>query len=240
MAGRAMLEVRNLQAGYGGAPVLEGLSFTVPKAGVVALLGANGAGKTTTMHALSGLLRPSAGEVLFEGRRLDGLPSHRIVAQGLVQVPQGRQVFPEMTVRENLEVGAVVRPERRWLASGLERVFDLFPRLAERAQQPAGTLSGGEQQMLAVGRALMSRPKLMMMDEPSLGLAPIVIRRLYQTVAGLAGEGLTILLAEQNIGIALGLSQQAYVLMNGRIVLGGDSDSVRRDPALKRAYLGKA
>jgi len=234
-----MLEVKNLEAGYGGAPVLTGVSFTVPEAGVVALLGANGAGKTTTMHALSGLLRPSAGEILFDGQRLDGRASHQIVARGLVQVPQGRQVFPDMTVRENLEVGAVARPERGWQAEGLSRVFDLFPRLAERAHQPAGTLSGGEQQMLAVGRALMSRPKLMIMDEPSLGLAPIIIRRLYQTIAGLAKEGLTILLAEQNIGIALSLSQQAYVLMNGRIVLGGDSESVRHDPALKQAYLGK-
>ena len=232
----SLLEVRNLTTAYGSIEAIHGISFHVEGAEIVALLGANGAGKTTTLRTISGLLRPRSGEVRFAGRRIDVLPAHTIVRLGLTQVPEGRWIFTLMTVEENLRLGAYTEP--RVPSDALDRVFTLFPRLAERRGQVAGTLSGGEQQMLAMARALMTMPRLLLLDEPSMGLAPVLVRAIFQTIAEINRAGTTVLLVEQNANAALRLAHRAYVLENGRIALEGASADLARNDAVKRAYLG--
>lgn len=232
-----MLSVRSLEVRYGASVAVRDVSFDAGEAQVTALLGANGAGKTTTMMALSGLMRVSRGEIRFAGEPTTNLANDRLVRLGIVQVPQGRQVFPHMSVRDNLELGAFLRRDVG-IASDLERVFALLPRLAERHRQSAGTLSGGEQQMLAIGRALMARPKLLLLDEPSLGLAPIVVDAVYAVIRNLAAEGLSVLLAEQDTGLALDVAARAYVLESGTIVASGTAAEIASTDEIRRAYLG--
>ncbi|MFJ8040826.1 ABC transporter ATP-binding protein [Kitasatospora sp. NPDC096147] len=233
----ALLELAGLRVDYGAVTALRGIDLTVRRGEVVALLGANGAGKSTTLRAVSGMLRPSAGEVLFDGERIDGLPSHEVVGLGIAHSPEGRRVFAGMTVLENLHLGAYrfgrVDP------ADLDRVFGLFPRLAERRRQPAGTLSGGEQQMLVIGRALMARPELLLLDEPSMGLAPIVVGRLFEIVREINGQGTTVLLVEQNAAQALRLADRGYVLETGEIRMGGPAAELLHDPRIRAAYLGE-
>ncbi len=233
-----MLEIRGLSAAYGDVPVLHDVTLRVGQGEIVSLVGANGAGKTTTLRAVSGLLPALSGEVRFEGERLTGLPPSRIVARGVAHVPEGRQLFTNMTVRENLEMGAYLPRARAEAAATLAWVTGLFPRLAERAGQLAGTLSGGEQQMLAIGRALMSRPRLLILDEPSLGLAPLMVRAIFDAVARIAREGTTVLLVEQNLAQSLRLSHRGYVLETGRIVLSGTGEELLANPHTRRAFLG--
>lgn len=233
-----MLEVRELVAGYGEVQVLRGVSLRVGRGEVVALVGSNGAGKTTTLRTISGLIRPAAGQVFFDGRRIDGLEPHQIVRLGVVQVPEGRKLFPSLTVLENLELGAYVPEARRYRAQSLELVFELFPVLAERRRQAAGTLSGGQQQMLVIGRALMARPKLLMLDEPSLGLAPNVVAEIFRKVGQIREAGTTVLLVEQNVRRALRVADRGYVLENGRIVLEGSGAELMANDHVRRAYLG--
>ncbi len=236
-----MLEVDRLNAGYGDIQVLRGLSLTVAPGECVCLVGANGAGKTTLMRSLSGLLRPVGGAIRFGGRELSRLDAHAVVAAGIALVPEGRRVFAPLTVRDNLEMGAFRRswPRRQeGIASDLEFVLTLFPRLRERLLQPAGTLSGGEQQMLAIGRALMARPKLLLLDEPSMGLAPLVVKEIFATIRTLNAEGMAILLAEQNARMALRTASRGYVLAEGHIVNAADTATLQRDPAVQEAYLG--
>jgi branched-chain amino acid transport system ATP-binding protein len=233
-----MLEVNGISAGYGGIQVVWDVSLTVGRGETVALVGANGVGKTTVLKTVAGLLRPMGGTVTLEGVRIDGMPPHAIVARGLALVPEGRRVFPYMTVLENLELGAYLEARRARVEETLRRVYDLFPILRDRRQQLAGTLSGGEQQMLVIARALMSRPRLLMMDEPSLGLAPAVVATVFGSIRRLADEGMTILLVEQNVRKSLELARRAYVLENGRIALSGDSAVLLANPMVKKAYLG--
>jgi branched-chain amino acid transport system ATP-binding protein len=234
-----VLTVTDLHVSYGAINALSGISFTVPPAAIVTLIGGNGAGKTTTLHTLSGLLRPTRGQITFAGRDIAALPPHEIVALGLCQVPEGRLVFPELTVQENLSLGAYLRRDRAEIAATRDHVFQLFPRLAERRAQSAGTLSGGEQQMLAIGRALMSAPKFLLLDEPSLGLAPKLVETIFERIVAINRErGLPILLVEQNARLALAVSRHAYVLETGRIVMDGPSAEIATDPRLKAAYLG--
>ncbi len=232
-----MLEVENLIAGYGGADVLRGISLEVKPGEIVAVLGANGVGKTTLNRALSGLIKPRSGTIRFLGQAIAGLKASAIVAAGLIHVPEGRRIFPNMSVRDNLVLGSYRRgkPARE---ANLERMFQLFPRLRERIGQAAGTLSGGEQQMLAIGRGLMGEPKLLILDEPSLGLSPLLVEEMFALIARIAGEGLAVLLVEQNVVQSLELAARAYVLENGRIVVAGPSSRIAADPALKHAYLG--
>ncbi|WNJ91717.1 ABC transporter ATP-binding protein [Bosea sp. 685] len=232
-----MLEVENLVAGYGGADVLRGIGLEVKPGEIVAVLGANGVGKTTLNRALSGLIKPRSGTIRFLGQEIAGLKASAIVAAGLIHVPEGRRIFPNMSVRDNLVLGSYRRgkPARE---ANLERMFQLFPRLRERMGQAAGTLSGGEQQMLAIGRGLMGEPKLLILDEPSLGLSPLLVEEMFALIARIAGEGLAVLLVEQNVVQSLGLAARAYVLENGRIVVEGPSSRIAADPALKHAYLG--
>ena len=230
-----LLEVRDLVTAYGTIEALHGPSFDVEEGGIVALLGANGAGKTTALRTISGLLRPRSGEVRFAGRRIDHLPAHEIVRLGLTQVPEGRWIFSTMTVEENLRLGAYI--EAGVPREGLDRVFALFPRLAERRTQLAGTLSGGEQQMLAMARALMTKPRLLLLDEPSMGLAPVLVRLIFEKIADINREGTTVLLVEQNANAALRLARRAYVLENGRISLEGPAAELARNEAVRRAYL---
>jgi branched-chain amino acid transport system ATP-binding protein len=233
-----LLEVRELVAGYGEVKVLHGVSLQVGAGEVVALVGSNGAGKTTTLRAISGLIKPAAGQVFFDGRRVDGLDPHLIVRLGIVQVPEGRKIFPSLTVLENLELGAYVPEARRYRAESLKLVFQLFPVLAERSRQPAGTLSGGQQQMLAIGRALMARPRLLMLDEPSLGLAPNVVTEIFRKVSQIRESGTTVLLVEQNVRRALRVADRGYVLENGRVVLEGSGTELLANDHVRRAYLG--
>ncbi|MDB5896270.1 MAG: transporter ATP-binding protein [Rhodoferax sp.] len=234
-----LLEVRGISAAYGAIQALSNVSLKVPKGGIVALLGSNGAGKSSTLNAISHLINPNAGEVLFDGTAIQRLPSDDIVRRGLVQVPEGREVFKEMSVRENLELGAFLRPNRRDIAEDFEKVFGMFPRLKERAEQRAATLSGGEQQMLAIGRALMSRPRMIMFDEPSMGLSPVLVEQIFESIQRLNREqGLTILLVEQDVRLALTVASHAYILENGEITLEGPSAQLINDPAVRRAYLG--
>ena len=233
-----MLRISGLRAGYGDVEVLHGISLEVNQGEVVALLGANGAGKTTTLRAVSGLLRPSNGEVAFQGRRIDRLPASRIVELGVVQVPEGRKIFPSLTVRENLELGAYHRKAKPHRAESLERVLEMFPVLRERRGQAAGTLSGGEQQMLAIARALMARPALLMLDEPSLGLAPRIVFEIFETIRTIRSRGLTVLLVEQNVQHSLRLADRGYVLENGSVVLAGSGAELLNSEHTKRAYLG--
>jgi len=232
-----MLEVRNLWAGYNGITVLRDITLEVSGRSATAVLGPNGAGKTTLFRAIAGLVRPQRGHVVFEGSPIHGLPPHEIARRGLVYVPAERELFPQLTVLENLELGAYSSPGD--LRSRLRRVFDLFPRLAERRGQRAGTLSGGEQQMLAIARALMGRPRLILLDEPSTGLAPRLVAELYRQLAALQEEGVTILLAEQQVRAALGLCERVYVLRDGRMVFWGSASELWGRPELRRAYLGE-
>ena len=233
----ALLRLDGLEAGYGDLTAVSGVSLEVRQGEAVALIGANGAGKTTTLRAISGLLPVRAGRIEFEGARLDGLGSAQIVARGIAHVPEGRQLFPTMTVRDNLELGGRAA-DRRHRDEALELVFTLFPRLHERERQLAGTLSGGEQQMCAIGRGLMARPRLLLLDEPSLGLAPVTVKLIFDTLQRVNGDGMTIMVVEQNVPRALQLSHRGYVLENGRIVLEGTRESLRASPHVKQAYLG--
>lgn len=232
-----MLEVTDLQAGYGLTRVLEGVSLQVGAGEIVAVLGSNGAGKTTLNMAISGLVKPRAGRVLFEGRDITARAPAEIMGAGLIQVPEGRKIFPNLSVRENLELGSYRRakPNR---ARNLERVFATFPRLKERTSQAAGTLSGGEQQMLAIGRGMMAEPRLLILDEPSLGLSPLLVEEMFALIRKLHADGLAIMLVEQNVAQSLEIAERAYVLENGSFVLSGAAAQVREDPELKRAYLG--
>jgi branched-chain amino acid transport system ATP-binding protein len=234
-----MLEIKNLQAGYGAITALHGISLSVKAGSIVTLIGANGAGKTTTLKTISGLLKPKSGQILYDGKNIAGLPPHQIVARGISHVPEGRMIFANLTVLENLQLGAYLQKDRQAVRRELEHVFKLFPRLQERERQIAGTLSGGEQQMLAIGRALMSRPKLLLLDEPSLGLAPLLVKSIFEKIVEINREqGLTILLVEQNANLALGISHFGYVLETGKIILQDDSAALRRNPQVRSAYLG--
>jgi len=234
-----LLEIKNLSVFYDSVQALRGISLNVPKASIVCLIGANGAGKSTVLRAISGIKRPSGGDILFNGKSITALAPHLLVAQGIVQCPEGRGVFPNLTVEENLDLGAYVRHDHAQVRKDLERAYSLFPRLKERHRQMAGTLSGGEQQMLAIGRALMARPQLLLLDEPSLGLAPQVVEAIFETIRKINKEGTTILLVEQNAQLALEVSGYAYVLETGNILLEGESISVLENPKVKQAYLGE-
>jgi branched-chain amino acid transport system ATP-binding protein len=232
-----MLEVRALRAGYGGTEVLRGLDLSVGAGEIVAVLGSNGVGKTTLNKVLSGVLRANDGEIRFDGKALTGASSSDIVKEGLIHVPEGRKIFPNMSVRENLELGSYRRGRDR-RSTNLERVFDTFPRLRERSGQAAGTLSGGEQQMLAIGRGIMAEPRLLILDEPSLGLSPLLVEEMFTLIRRLNGDGLPILLVEQNVVQSLECASRAYILENGIFALSGSAEQVRNNPELKRAYLG--
>ena len=231
-----MLEIKDLHVRYGRAQALKGVSLTVGEGEIVALIGNNGAGKTTLLNAVTGLIRPSSGEIEFEGKPITRSSSDAIVKLGIVQVPEGRQIFPDLTVMENLRLGAFTR--KGDLSADFDRVFALFPILKERTKQAGGTLSGGEQQMLALGRAIMARPKLFLLDEPSLGLAPVVVERIYETIGEIHREGATMLIIEQNAFVALTTAVRAYVLETGRMVLAGESSRLLEDPEVRKAYLG--
>ena len=234
----ALLEVRDLQVAYGHIEAVQGISFEVNTGEIRTLVGANGAGKSTTLLALSGLLKPKAGSIRFEGEELTKLPTHRIVDRGLVQVAEGRAILTTLTVRENLELGAYRRKDRSAIAGDLARVLALFPRLEERIGGLAGNLSGGEQQMLAIGRALLARPRLLLLDEPSMGLAPIVVQDIFRTLREINADGLTIFLVEQNVRQALKIARHGYVIESGKIVLDGSGDRLLHDPKVLAAYLG--
>ncbi len=232
-----LLQVSDIHAHYGSIEALKGVSLEVSEGEVVTLIGSNGAGKSTTLRSISGLTPASSGKVVFGGEEITHVPAHHIVGRGIALAPEGRHCFPRMTVRENLELGAYLRRGED-VAEDLDRVFGLFPRLQERDRQKAGTMSGGEQQMLAIGRALMARPKLLMLDEPSMGIAPILVQRIYETIGEINRSGVAILLVEQNANYALDTARRGYVLETGRIVLTGDSAKLRDDPNVQRAYLG--
>ena len=232
-----MLEIADLRAGYGGTEVLRGLSLSVGKGEVVAVLGSNGVGKTTLNKVLSGVRPARSGSVRFDGREILGTSARDIVASGLIHVPEGRKIFPNLTILENLELGGYCRP-KRVRAGNIEKVFSIFPRLKERTRQYAGTLSGGEQQMLAIGRGLMSEPKLLILDEPSLGLSPLLVEEMFSLIRRLSDDGLPIMLVEQNVMQSLDLASRAYILENGSVALSGDAAELRDNPELKRAYLG--
>ncbi len=233
-----MLTVRELDAGYGSLQALWGISLDVKPGEIVAVIGANGAGKTTLLRSITGLLSPTRGEVLFEDEVISRLPPNRIVGRGIALVPEGRKIFPYMTVRENLEMGAYLPQARVNFAAHIDEVTGLFPRLRERASQLAGTLSGGEQQLLAIGRALMSRPRVLLLDEPSLGLAPLLVREIFRIVQAINHQGATILLVEQNVRHSLEIAQRAYVLETGRLVLSGGGRELLGNPHVRKAYLG--
>ena len=232
-----MLKVTDLKVNYGGIEALKGISFDVRQGQIVTLIGANGAGKSTTLNTVAGLMKPRAGTVTFDGKLISGTPASKIVPQGLALCPEGRRVFQQMTVRENLEMGGYTRPAGE-ISASLDDVFNRFPRLKERHRQIAGTLSGGEQQMLAMGRALMSKPKLLMLDEPSMGLAPILVEQIFDIVQELNHAGTTILLVEQNAQMALSIANRAYVLETGNIVKEGDAHLLMNDDDVRKAYLG--
>ncbi|MBC7899992.1 MAG: ABC transporter ATP-binding protein [Saprospiraceae bacterium] len=234
-----MLSLENVSVNYGAIEALTGITLHVEQGEVVTLIGANGAGKTTTLRTITGLLEPKEGRVMYEGKQISGMPTHKLVPMGIAMSPEGRGVFANLSVRENLEMGAFIRKDKKGIADDMERGFTLFPRLKEREQQKAGTLSGGEQQMLAMARALMSRPRLLLLDEPSLGLAPLVVHAIFEAIDEIKGEGTTILLVEQNANAALHHSDRAYVLETGRIVMEGISKEVAQDPRVKEAYLGE-
>lgn len=233
-----LLEVEGLRVAYGAIEAVKGIDFSVEPGQVVALIGSNGAGKTTTLRTISGLLRPSAGEIRFDGHVLNQMPAHKIVGLGLAHSPEGRRVFPRLTVADNLEMGAFVRKDAD-MAADRDRVYTTFPRLEERRKQQAGTLSGGEQQMLAMGRALMSKPRLLMLDEPSMGLSPIMMKLIFDTVAELKAAGVTILLVEQNAQAALALADIAHVVETGKIVLSGKGSDLLGNEQVRKAYLGE-
>ena len=235
--GAGLLQVTDLRVSYGKIEAVKGISFSVPAGQVITLIGGNGAGKTTTLRAISGLLRPAGGSIVFDGQPIDETPAHEIVERGVAQSPEGRRIFPRMSVRENLDLGAFIRTGD--ISDDLTRVYELFPVLQERRNQAAGTLSGGEQQMLAMGRALMSRPRLLMLDEPSMGLSPIMMQRIFSTVKELKEAGTTILLVEQNAQAALRLADYGYVIETGRIVLSDSGAALLENEEVRKAYLGE-
>lgn len=235
----SMLKVTDLQVYYGVIQALKGISFEVNEGEVIALIGANGAGKTTTLHTITGLIRPKAGTIEFEGNDITKTPAHKIVSLGMAHVPEGRRIFGELTVYENLKLGAYTRKDKAGIAESLEKVYKRFPRLEERKKQIAGTLSGGEQQMLAMGRALMSNPKLLVMDEPSMGLSPLFVSEIFDIIDEISKSGTTVLLVEQNAKKALSIADRAYVLETGSIVLSGDANDLMNDDSVKKAYLGE-
>ena len=235
----AMLEVKEIEVYYGMIQALKGISFEVNEGEVIALIGANGAGKTTTLHTITGLLSPKKGSVLFEGQDITKVPAHKIVSLGMAHVPEGRRVFAELSVYQNLKMGAYTRKDKDEIAKTLEMVYKRFPRLEERKNQLAGTLSGGEQQMLAMGRALMSHPKIIVMDEPSMGLSPILVNEIFDIIKEVSAGGTTVLLVEQNAKKALSIADRAYVLETGKIVLEGDAKELMNDDSIKKAYLGE-
>ena len=234
----SLLEVKDLHVSYGGIHALRGISFSVEEGQIVTLIGANGAGKSTTLRTISGIVRARSGSILYEGQNILGLDAQKVVQRGIAMVPEGRRVFPNLTVLENLKIGAYLRKDEEGVRNDLERVHTLFPRLKERSWQLAGTLSGGEQQMLAVGRALMTRPKLMMMDEPSLGLAPLVVKDIFGIIRQLSAQGITILLIEQNANAALHAAHYGYVLQTGSIILKDTGEALLQNQSVQEAYLG--
>jgi len=236
--GDRMLMVQDLAVYYGNIAAVKGLSFTVNKGEIVTLIGSNGAGKSTTLRTISGLLRPRAGSIEFEGDTISGRDGHHIVQSGICQSPEGRRIFPKMTVSENLDLGAFLRDDKEAIEVDRERVFELFPRLKERVAQKAGTMSGGEQQMLAVARALMGSPKLLLLDEPSMGLAPVLVDLIFDTIEKIRDQGTTVLLVEQNVYQSLKISHRAYVMETGRVVLSGTGAELLADPHVKKAFLG--
>ncbi len=235
----ALLQVSDLRVAYGGIQAVKGVSFQVNEGELVSLIGSNGAGKTTTMKAITGSLEPTAGRIEYLGRDIRGQGSWDLVKQGLVMVPEGRGVFTRMSIMENLQMGAYLRNDKAGIQADIERVFHLFPRLKERSLQLAGTLSGGEQQMLAMGRALLSRPRLLLLDEPSMGLSPIMVDKIFEVIAEVAGLGVTLLLVEQNASRALKMAQRAYVMESGEISMQGDAKTLLHDPKVRAAYLGE-
>ena len=233
-----MLTVEDINVYYGAIHAIKGISLDVPDGEIVALIGSNGAGKSTTLRTISGLMKPKTGKILYEGNDIAGVPAHKIVCMGLCQVPEGRHVFANMTVLENLELGAYLRKDKDGIAKDMDDVFKKFPRLLERKDQLSGTLSGGEQQMLAMGRALMSRPKLLLLDEPSMGLAPLLVKEIFNIIKEINESGTTVLLVEQNANMALSIADKAYVLETGRITLSGTAKELASSEAVRKAYLG--
>jgi branched-chain amino acid transport system ATP-binding protein len=233
-----LLELKNIHTFYGNIHALKGISITVNKGEIVTLIGSNGAGKSTTLRTISGILQPREGQVWLDGKRIDHVPAHKVVERGVLQSPEGRRIFPRLTVRENLEMGAFTRRDRAGIDEDLERVFNLFPRLRERTDQKGGTLSGGEQQMLAIGRALMGRPQVLLLDEPSMGLAPVLVEQIFNIVKDINAQGTTILLVEQNALMALGIAHRGYVLQTGQIVLADTAKALGENEMVQKAYLG--
>ncbi|BCJ96268.1 ABC transporter ATP-binding protein [Anaerocolumna cellulosilytica] len=235
----AMLKIENLEVYYGIIQAIKGISFEVKEGEVIALIGANGAGKTTILHTITGLLNAKSGSVIFEGQDLTKIPAHKIVGMGMAHVPEGRRIFAELTVLENLKMGAYTRKDKKEIEDTIESVYNRFPRLKERKNQIAGTLSGGEQQMLAMGRALMSHPRIILMDEPSMGLSPLFVSEIFKIIKEISESGTTVLLVEQNAKKALSIANRAYVLETGKIVLEGDANKLSNDDSVKKAYLGE-
>lgn len=233
-----MLKIENLSVSYGMIEAIKGISFEVNDGEIVTLIGSNGAGKTTTMHAISGLIKAKSGSITLDGEELTKVPANKIVGLGLAQVPEGRRVFAQQTVEENLILGAYLRKDKDGIQKDLENVYELFPRLKERMKQPAGTLSGGEQQMLAMARALMAKPKIMLMDEPSMGLSPLLVKEIFRIIKDINAQGTTVLLVEQNAKMALGIADRAYVLETGKIILEGTGEELAASEQVRKAYLG--
>ena len=235
----AMLEIKDLEVYYGMIQAIKGISFEVNEGEVIALIGANGAGKTTILHTISGLIAPKKGSITFEGQEITKIPAHKVVENGLAQVPEGRRVFPSLSVLQNLKLGAYTRKDKKEIDDTLKMIYERFPRLEERKNQPAGTLSGGEQQMLAMGRALMSKPRIILMDEPSMGLSPIFVNEIFDIIKQVSASGTTVLLVEQNAKKALSIADRGYVLETGKIVKEGKASDLLNDEAVKKAYLGE-
>jgi branched-chain amino acid transport system ATP-binding protein len=233
-----LLELKDVHSYYGNIHALKGISLTVNKGEIVTLIGSNGAGKSTTLRTISGILPPRQGQITLEGERIDRVPAHKLAERGLLQSPEGRRIFPRLTVRENLEMGAFTRNDKAEIAVDMERVFSLFPRLRERTVQKGGTLSGGEQQMLAIGRALMGRPRVLMLDEPSMGLAPVLVDQIFSIIKDINAQGTTILLVEQNALMALGIANRGYVLQTGQIVISDSAQGLSENEMVQKAYLG--
>jgi branched-chain amino acid transport system ATP-binding protein len=233
-----LLELQDVHSYYGNIHALKGISLTVGKGEIVTLIGANGAGKSTTLRTISGIIKPRQGVVRLAGERIDELPAHKVVERGVLQSPEGRRIFPRLSVQENLEMGAFTRSDKDGIAEDMQRVFGLFPRLKERASQKGGTLSGGEQQMLAIGRALMGRPKVLLLDEPSMGLAPVLVEQIFSIIKDINTQGITILLVEQNALMALGIAHRGYVLQTGQIVLADSAQGLSENETVQKAYLG--
>jgi branched-chain amino acid transport system ATP-binding protein len=234
-----LLEIEDMHSYYGHIHALQGISLTVEEGEVVTLIGSNGAGKTTALRSIHGILPPREGRIVFAGEEIQGTPAHELIGKGIAQSPEGRKIFFRMTVLENLEMGAYHRSDHSEVRQDMDRVFELFPRLKERTKQEAGTMSGGEQQMLAIGRALMSRPRLLLLDEPSMGLAPVLVERIFETIREINAQGTTILLVEQNANVALEIATRGYVLETGKIVNSASAERLREDPTVREAYLGE-